>query len=79
MRGDFKDKMSVASMNIAIEFAKHLMDKEVERCYGMDFNGNLVVISGVPPEFKLMKGDLILNGTKLFSEFAINKLVEKYE
>jgi len=59
---------------IAIEFAKSLMDKETTRINTNLFDKGMVVIKEVPSEYKLLKGELIKNGDKLFDKF-----IEDYE
>jgi len=79
MNYKIEDKIGFITMDVAIEFAKFLMQKEVVRNFGRNFSGEMTVISEVPREYQLMYGDLIQNGDRLFSEFAINKLINRYE
>lgn len=55
---------------IAIEFAKKLMETKIYAC-GEGKIGNIgqTINSKIPPEYDLMKGELMINGDKLFEQF----------
>ena len=57
------DKLT--TKEIAIEFAKYLMQKTIRK--HTSFND---FVDYVPNEYKLLNGELIQNGLKIFDEWA---------
>ena len=56
--------------NIAIEFAKKLMETKIYACReGKIGNIGQTVNGKIPHEYSFMKGELIINGDKLFDKF----------
>lgn len=60
------DKLNVRE--VAIEFAKYLMQTEVAKSRS-GVSNKIEIEYYIPHEFKLMHGELIQNGTELFEEF----------
>lgn len=56
---------------IAIEFAKYLMERTVRK-----HTSFVEFIDYVPNEYKLLNGELILSGSELYDEF-INTMIQK--
>lgn len=65
-------EISEESKRIAIEFAKKMLGSQIYKCdsgkVGEKVDYKIVDVS----EFKIILGELILNGDKLFDEFIEN-------
>lgn len=67
---DIYKECAEETKKIAVEFAKKLMETKIY-AYKEGKIGNIgQTINGkIPPEYSLMKGELIINGDKLFDKF----------
>lgn len=68
------NKSKIKERDIAIKFAMWLMNQEVTVCRGV-VDGKPIERSYMPREYSLMKGNLIQNGYEMFSDFAVNELI----
>jgi len=67
-------KFSKESMEVAIEFAKYLMQKDVTK---FKAGKRFTIETYLPKEYDLMRASLIKDGEKLFKEFVNNSKVKK--
>lgn len=65
-------------MEVAIEFADFLLDREVTKT-SKAVEGGRVEETYTPHEYKLLRGELQINGEELFKDFAVFKLSEDNE